>query len=68
LDSTHLKPTYVPRLLRGALNKAFVPRKGASAVPVASMSTMDAINHRLHRAQMGDFSDDTEADDPHAMD
>jgi len=65
LDSTHLKPTYVPALLQPALNKAFVPRKQA-AQPAKAMSTLDKINASLARAQMGDFGGDE--DDVNGMD
>lgn len=71
LDSTHLKPTYVPALLRPALNKFWTPKGGkpGAAQSVAQMSTMDAINHRLKQASMG-LGDEEESDpsDPHQMD
>lgn len=60
LDSTHLKPTYVGAALRPALNAVYVPRRGLVAADTSAMSTMDAINHRLLRAQMGDFGDEDE--------
>ena len=72
LDSTHLKPTYVPALLRPALNKYWVPvggKAGAGAAQsVAQMSTMDAINHRLKQASMGLGDDESDPSDPQQMD
>jgi hypothetical protein len=70
LDSTHLKPTYVQAVLRPALNKVYQAPKGKAAAAAApsGMSTMDAINANLARAQMGDFSDDMEDADPNGMD
>jgi hypothetical protein len=59
LDSTHLKPTYVPSVLQGALNKVFGNPKPTSNTPVKS--TMDAINERMMRASQGIFDDEEEA-------
>jgi hypothetical protein len=83
LDSTHLKPTYVQAVLRPSLNRAFVPRKsqavsgasasasGASSSAASSsagMSTLDKINASLARAQMGDFGDLDDEENPDGMD